>query len=110
MEDFAAGGLLNLRGGLSKRAWRAGTNGNMSAFAHEFLRDGPAQAFAGCRDDGHAATKPQIHSTSQFKPAMLSQSTGKRQRLGGMNKLCGIGLVLLPDVSWIRPRVQDILR
>lgn len=82
MEDFAAGGLLDLRGGLSKRAWRAGTNGDMSAFAHEFLRDGPAQAFAGCRDDGHAATKPQIHSTSQFKPAMLSQSTGKRQRLG----------------------------
>ncbi len=83
MKHFATRRFLDLRRSLGKGAGRAGANGDMSAFASQFFSDSSAQAFAGCCDYSHAATEPQIHSTSQFKPAILSQNTGRRQRPAG---------------------------
>lgn len=56
MENFATGGFGDMRGSFGKRAGRARANGDVRGFAGEFLSDGAAQAFAGCRDNRYTAT------------------------------------------------------
>ncbi len=55
MEDFPAGGFVNLGGGLLEFRCGARADGNAGSFASEFFGDGAAKSFAGGRDDGYAA-------------------------------------------------------
>ena len=58
MEDVAASGFLDVRGGLLELGSAAGANGDPSAFPRELLGDGTAKPFTCSRDDGYAVLKP----------------------------------------------------
>ncbi len=86
MENFASRSFLDVRGGLRQRAARASADGDMRAFAGQFFRDGPAESFAGRRNDRHAAGKPQIHFLYPTENLDRLAKRRKRQRrgLGGL--------------------------
>jgi hypothetical protein len=58
VEDFMAGGFVDVRSGFREPGWGARANGDAGAFAGEFLRDRAAESLASSRDDGYAAGQP----------------------------------------------------
>ncbi len=50
------------------------SEGDVGGFACEFLRDRPRKSFAGSRNDGCAARKPQIPSATSLKTSILSRN------------------------------------
>jgi hypothetical protein len=73
VEDFAAGGFLEVCGGFGEGGGSTSADGYVRTFAREFFRNGAAKPFAGGRDDSYAPSESQIHFGTSPKTLIVSR-------------------------------------